>query len=162
MTIGNFGLTGSKGNINHTQLNMDGKEHIPHGQITDVNHNNIHLPFSRNEVNFRNKRYYSVIPEIEGFSHDYDYDNHPLTQKNPTVSVFNDLYNFNATHKEVSQFHPHETEQFFHMPKTRPRMEMEKVYDMEIPDKINTLKKKTAPDFIALPEHSLTLQKRRK
>jgi hypothetical protein len=162
MTIGNFSHGAGRGDASYTQLNTDFKELIPTGQTTDVYGNNIHLPFSRNDANYTNKRYYPTIREKAGFKHDHDYDDQPLTQINPTVSVFTNLYNFNATHKELSYFEPHNTDKLIQHPYSRPRFTAEKAYDISIPQEINKLKENTAPDFFKLPQHSFTLNKRRK
>lgn len=162
MTIGNFGLGGARGQASYTQLNMDFNELIPTGQITDTYNNNIHLPFSKNDANYTNKRYYPTIREMQGYTHDENYDNQPLNQKNPTISVFNDLYNFNPTHKEMSYYKPHETDILTQHPYSRPRFTDEIVYDVSVPEEIENMKKKNAPDFFKLPQHALTLNKRKK
>ena len=156
--IGNFGT--GVGTKQLSQLNMDFREFIPHGQLNDKTKKDIHLPFSKNEIDFFNKVNKPVIPEIEGHEHTFGYKLQPLTQKNPTVSVFNDLYNFNPTHKEMSYYHPHDTDKLFHHPDSTPRFEGEFVYDVSIPDEINGIKQKTT-DYHKLPQHSLTLNKRR-
>ena len=156
MTIGNI-ATGL-GTKNYTQLGFDFKEHIPTGQLDDIKGNSFHLPFARKERDKEIKINYPVIPEIAGFQHDEQYDDQPLTQINPTISVFTNLYNFNPTHKELSYFHPHETEKLFHHPDDKPRFESETEYDMSIPNEINKLRKADAPK--TLPQHSFTIKRR--
>jgi hypothetical protein len=156
MTIGVF-ATGI-GNQNVTQLNTDFKEFIPTGQLDDVKGNSFHLPFSKQEVKYDNKLRKPVIPEIAGHYHDFYYDNQPLTQKNPTISVFTDLYNFNPTHKEIGYYHPHETEKLFHKPESRPRFEREFTKDTSIADKIEKIRKWDAP--VTLPQHSFSIKRR--
>jgi hypothetical protein len=156
MTIGNI-ATGL-GTKNYTQLGFDFQEHIPTGQLDDIKGNSFHLPFARKERDKEKKLNYPVIPEIAGFQHDEQYDDQPLTQINPTISVFTNLYNFNPTHKELSYFHPHETEKLFHHPDDKPRFESETEYDMSIPNEINKLRKADAP--ATLPQHSFTIKRR--
>jgi hypothetical protein len=128
------------GTKNYTQLGFDFKEHIPTGQLDDIKLN------------------YPVIREIAGFKHDEQYDDRPLTQINPTISVFTNLYNFNPTHKEMSYFQPHATDKLFHHPDDKPRFESETEYDMSIPNEINKLRKADAP--ATLPQHSFTIKRR--
>ena len=159
MTIGQI-ATSAFGNKNYTQLGFDFKEHIPTGQLDDIKGTSFHLPFARKTRDVEIIRNYPVIPEIAGHFHDEDYDNQPLTQINPTISVFTNLYNFNATHKELSYFHPHETEKLFYNPESKPRFEKESVYDISIPNKIENMKKPNAPEEKTLPQHSFTIKRR--
>lgn len=156
MTIGAIGT--GLGTKNYTQLGFDFKEHIPTGQLDDIKGTSFHLPFARKERDKEKKINYPVIPEIAGFKHDHEYDDQPLTQINPSISVFTNLYNFNPTHKELSYFHPHETEKLFHHPQDKPRFESETEYDMRIPNEINKLKKADAP--LTLPQHSFTIKRK--
>jgi hypothetical protein len=159
MTIGQIGSS-AFGNKNHTQLGFDYKEFVPTGQLDDIKGNSFHLPFARQERDKEIKRNYPVIPEISGHFHDEEYDNQPLSQINPTISVFTNLYNFNPAHKELSYFHPHETEKLFHNPDSKPRFEQESVYDMRVPNEIEKLKKDNAPEEKTLPQHSFTIKRR--
>lgn len=146
------------GTKNYTQLGFDFQEHKPTGQLDDIKGTSFHLPFARKERYKELKLHYPVIPEIAGFKHDTEYDDCPLTQINPTISVFTNLYNFNATHKEMSYFQPHATEKLFHNPIDKPRFESETEYDMSIPNEINKLRKVDAP--LTLPQHSFTIKRR--
>jgi len=156
MNIGN--ISTGLGTKNYTQLGFDFKEHIPTGQLDDIKGNSFHLPFARKERAKEQKINYPVIPEIAGIKHDTQYDDQPLTQINPSISVFNNLYNFNATHKEMSYFHPHETEKLFHNHKDRPRNEKETEYDILIPNEIDKLKIADPPK--TLPQHSFSIKRR--
>ena len=160
MTIGSFST--GLGNHNITQLGFNFEEHKMTGELNDIKGNSFHLPFARQTRKVEKKVNYPVIPEIAGHYHAENYKLQPLTQINPTVSVFNDLYNFNPTHKELSYFDPHETDKLFHHNKSRPREEREYVYDMRIPNEINMIRKKEAPIHHKLPEHSFTIVRRRK
>lgn len=155
--LANFG----RGTKQETQLGFDFNEHIPTGQLNDKYKENIHLPFSRNEVDFINKRYHPVVPEIAGYAHDKKYKKQELTQTNPDVSVFNNLYNFNPTLKEMSYYAPHETEKLFNHPTDKPRFEKEFVYNNDIPNEIEGIKQNTTM-FYKLPQHSMTIQRRNK
>lgn len=159
MNIGTFSTVG--GNTSCTQLGHDFYEQIQEGDtMIDTNgDSSFHLPFSKKEIGFRAKRNYPVIPEIAGHFHDTKYKVAELEQKNPTISVFNDLQNYNPT-QGISYFHPHETDKLFQHPFTRPRLESEKYYDMRIPDDIKSKDKKNAPDAVTLPEHSFTIKRK--
>ena len=150
----------NRGTIQENYLNMDFKEHIPHGQLNDKTERDIHLPFSKNEIDFFIKRNQSTIREIEGHTHTNNYKLQELTQKSPTITVFNDLYNFNPTHKEMSYYHPHDTDKLIHHPDDKPRFEKQFIYDVSIPDKIEARKK--IEQYHKLPQHSFTLDRRRK
>jgi hypothetical protein len=156
MTIGQIGT--GLGTKNYSQLGIDFTEHIPTGQLDDIKGTSFHLPFARKERDKEIKINYPVIPEIAGFNHDHDYDDRPLNQTNPTISVFTNLYNFNPTHKEMSYFQPHATDKLFHHPDDKPRFESETEYDMNIPNEIEKLKKVDAPK--TLPQHSFTIKRR--
>jgi hypothetical protein len=157
MTIGNF--SSGRGNTSVTQLNINFNEFIPTGQLDDKYKNDIHLPFSRSEVTSRQKRNYPVIREKAGHLHLRDYVGQELTQTNPTISVFNNLQNYNPT-QGITYFHSHETDKLIHHPTSRPRLESEFMRDVSIPMKIEDMKKKDAPDFHKLPEHSFSIKKR--
>jgi hypothetical protein len=158
MTIGSFST--GLGNQNVTQFGLDFNEHKPTGQLDDAKGNSFHLPFSRQAVHIEKKINYNVIPEIAGHYHDQDYNNIPLNKTNPTIAVFNNLYNFNPTHREMSYYHPHETDKLFHHNISRPRFETEILRDTSIPDEINAIKKDNAVDAHKLPEHSFTIKRR--
>jgi hypothetical protein len=160
MNIG--GISSGIGNKNTTQLGFDFKEHLPTGQLDDIKGNSFHLPFARQTIYTEKRINYPVIPEIAGHYHTKDYKLQPLNQINPTVAVFNDLYNFNPTHKEMSFFEPHATDKLIHHNESRPREEREYVYDMRIPNEIDTVRKDNAPDAHRLLEHSFSLVKRRR
>ena len=147
----------NRGTIQQDYLNMDFREHIPHGQLNDKTERDIHLPFSKNEIDFFNKRHYPIIPEIEGHTHAFNYK---IQELSPTITVFTELYNFNPTHAEMSYFHPHDTDKLIHHPDDKPRFEKEFIYDVSIPDKIEARKK--IEQYHKLPEHSFTLDRRRK
>ena len=70
------------------------------------------------------------------------------------------MYNFNPTHREMSYYHPHETDKLFHHNISRPRFEKEILRDTSIPDEINEIKKDNAVDAHKLPEHSFTIKRR--
>lgn len=158
MTIGNHAHS-SVGNQQYTQLHHDFRQHIPHGQLDDKNSANIHLPFSRNEVDFRDKRNYPTIKEIAGFDHQFDYKKQPLTQVNPSVAVFNDLYNYNPT-QGITYFDPHATDKLIHHPQSRPRFESENYYDVSIPKKIEAMTQDKTDLFTSFPNQSLTLSRK--
>ena len=126
---------------------------------------NVHICVSvytqtQTKIYIEKKHNYPVIPEISGHYHDEDYNNIPLNKTNPTIAVFNNLYNFNPTHREMSYYHPHETDKLFHHNISRPRFEKEILRDTSIPDEINEIKKDNAVDAHKLPEHSFTIKRR--
>jgi hypothetical protein len=158
MNIGTFSTIG--GNKNCQQLGHDFVEQIPAGNsIIDTRaDSSFHLPFSRKEVYYDDKRHYPVIPEIAGHFHDTKYKVAELNQKNPTVGVFNDLQNYNPT-QGITYFHPHETDVLFQHDFSRPRLESERVYDISIPQQIEAVKKDTTKTA-TLPQHSFTIKRR--
>lgn len=158
MNIGTFSTIG--GNKNCQQLGHDFVEQIPAGNsiIDTRGDSSFHLPFSRKEVYYDDKRHYPVIPEIAGHFHDTKYKVAELNQKNPTVGVFNDLQNYNPT-QGITYFHPHETDVLFQHDFSRPRLESERVYDIRIPQQIEAVKKDT-PETATLPQHSFTVKRR--
>ena len=161
MNIGTFSTIG--GNTSYNQLGHDYIEQIPAGDlITDTKAeagSSFNLPFSRDEAKYRQKRNYPVIPEILGHYHDTKYKVTELTQKNPTITVFNNLQNYNPT-QGITYFHPHETDKLLHHNISRPRMESEKYYNIDTVKEIEEKRKKQAPLEDTLPEHSFTIKRR--
>lgn len=159
MNIGSFSTTG--GNKNCNQLHHDFVEQIPAGAtIIDTNkESSFHLPFSRKENYYDNKIYYPVIPEIAGHYHDTKYKVAELTQIHPSISVFNNLQNYNPT-QGITYFHPHETDVLLQHDFTRPRFENENYKNLRIPDDIKSKDKPNAPDLETLPEHSFSIKRR--
>ena len=158
MNIGTFSTTG--GNTSCIQLGHDFNEQIQDGDtMIDTNkESSFHLPFSRKEIEFRSKRNYPVIPEIAGHFHDHKYKVAELNQKNPTISVFNDLQNYNPT-QGITYFHPHETDVLFQHDFVRPRFESENYKNLRIADDIKSKDKKVT-DLATLPQHSFTIKRK--
>ena len=159
MNIGTFSTTG--GNKSCQQLGHDFVEQVPAGNsIIDTNaDSSFHLPFSRKEIYYDNKRHYPVIPEIAGHYHDTKYKVAELTQKHPDITVFNNLQNYNPT-QGITYFHPHETDVLFQHDFVRPRFESENYKDLKIPNDIKSKDKSNAPDLATLPQHSFTIKRK--
>lgn len=156
MTIGRYGHS-AFGTQQHQHLEHDFKEHIPTGELNDINSNNIHMPFSRNDVRFTDLRYKPTVREIAGFDHHHDYKKQELTQVNPSVAVFNDLYNYNPT-QGVSYFDPHETDKLIHHPTDKPRFELENYKNLDIQKEIQA-DKKVAQSYVVPPKDSFVLKR---
>jgi len=121
----------------------------PSGSTLQDNSNYHHL-FRKDDIDLFNKHHKNHFRSVEGVTDLIPH--HELYQHTSVTSMMSDLANFNPTSKALNYYKETEAYKTLHNKEQMPRMGYHDNFNLDIPNKINFMKKKelthTLPNMV--------------